>query len=273
MISNKEWVYKDTTIIIDTHCHLDSEQYNEDINEVLNKASSEGIEKIIIPGADINDLEKAVMLSEIHPQIYFSVGIHPYHIDQYDEEYLCKFITHPKCVAIGECGLDYFRLPEDEEEKKQNIALQKKIFIAQIDLAKRYNKPLIIHIRDASNDSKALLIQNNAKEVGGVLHCFNADEQLLSLSDHGFYFGIGGVLTFKNGKKLKNVLSKIPQDKLVIETDAPYLTPEPFRGKRNEPSYTTYVADMMSEILEIPRCTIEHLTTQNANKLFFEKIA
>lgn len=165
--------------------------------------------------------------------------------------------------------MDYYRLPEDENEKEQNLALQKEVFIAQINLAKQYNKPLIIHIRDASDDSKRILIENDAKEVGGVLHCFNADEQLLALANHGFYFGIGGVLTFKNGKKLKNVLAKIPQDRLVIETDAPYLTPEPHRGKRNEPSYTTYVADTMSELLEIPRNDIESLTTNNANRLFF----
>jgi TatD DNase family protein len=166
--------------------------------------------------------------------------------------------------------LDYYRLPEDDVEKEQNIALQKEVFIAQINLAKKYNKPLIIHIRDASDDSKKILIENDAKKVGGVLHCFNADEQLLILAHHGFYFGIGGVLTFKNGKKLKNVLSKIPKDRLVIETDAPYLTPEPHRGKRNEPSYTTYVADTMAELLEISRQEIEEITTRNANNLFFD---
>lgn len=181
---------------------------------------------------------------------------------------MVQYINHPKCVAVGECGLDYYRLPEDETEKEENIKLQKEIFIAQINLAKKYKKPLIIHIRDASNDSKEILLKQNGGEVGGVLHCFNADEQLLSLADHGFYFGIGGVLTFKNAKKLINVLSKIPQDKLLIETDAPYLTPEPFRGKRNEPSYTKYVAVKMGEVLDMEVEKIEELTTQNAKTLF-----
>jgi TatD DNase family protein len=248
---------------------LDSDRYDEDLEEVISQSLIEGIEKIIIPGADIDDLPKAVKLSEKYSHIYFSVGIHPYHIDQYDEEKLIEYINHPKCVAVGECGLDYFRLPENENEKNKNIALQKEVFIAQINVAKKYNKPIIIHIRDASNDSKQILVENDSKLVGGVLHCFNADEQLLSLSEHGFYFGIGGVLTFKNGKKLKNVLPKIPLDKLVLETDAPYLTPEPHRGKRNEPRYTNYVATTMSELLDIELDKIKNITTTNANNLFF----
>jgi len=169
---------------------------------------------------------------------------------------------------VGECGLDYFRLPEDEDEKIANIKLQKEVFTSQINLAKKYNKPLIIHIRDASNDSKILMLENNVKEVGGVLHCYNADEQLLSLADHGFYFGIGGVLTFKNAKKLINVLPKIPQDKLLIETDGPYLTPHPYRGSRNEPKYTNEVALKMAELLNLTKEQVENLTTINANKLF-----
>ena len=146
--------------------------------------------------------------------------------------------------------------------------MQKEVFINQIKLAKKYKKPLIVHIRDASNDSKQILLENNAGGVGGVLHCFNADEQLLSLEKQNFYFGIGGVLTFKNGKKLKNILPKIPQEKLLIETDAPYLTPEPFRGKRNEPRYTKYVALKISELLEIPLEDVKKITSNNAKKLF-----
>ena len=160
-------------------------------------------------------------------------------------------MNHPKCIAIGECGLDYYRLPDDEEEKKENIKRQKEVFISQINLAKKYKKPLIIHIREASNDSRQILINENAKEVGGVLHCFNASEHLLILSEHNFYFGIGGVLTFKNAKKLVEILPKIPKDKLLIETDAPYLTPHPYRGVRNEPYYTIYVAQKMAELLNM----------------------
>jgi len=164
--------------------------------------------------------------------------------------------------------LDYFRLPENQEEKDTNIALQKEVFIAQINLAKKYKKPLIIHIRDASNDSKEILLDYDASDVGGVLHCYNADEQLLSLSEQNFYFGIGGVVTFKNAKKLVNVLPKIPKEKLVLETDGPYLTPHPYRGTRNEPKYTNEIASKIAEILDMTKEEVESLTTTNAKVLF-----
>ncbi len=188
----------------------------------------------------------------------------------YDETIMEKYVNHPKCIAIGECGLDYFRLPEDEEEKQQNIKKQKEVFKAQIEFAKKVKKPLIVHIRDASNDSRDILINTNAKEVGGVLHCYNASEHLLPLAEHNFYYGIGGVLTFKNARKLVEVLSKIPKEKLIIETDGPYLTPHPHRGKRNEPFYTNLVAEKMAELLNMTKDEIEELTTNNAIRLFKE---
>ncbi len=188
----------------------------------------------------------------------------------YDETIIEKYVNHPKCIAIGECGLDYFRLPEDEEEKQQNIKKQKEVFKAQIEFAKKVKKPLIVHIRDASNDSRDILINTNAKEVGGVLHCYNASEHLLPLAEHNFYYGIGGVLTFKNARKLVEVLSKIPKEKLIIETDGPYLTPHPHRGKRNEPFYTNLVAEKMAELLNMTKDEIEELTTNNAIRLFKE---
>ena len=188
----------------------------------------------------------------------------------YNEEMMEKYVNHPKCIAIGECGLDYFRLPEDEDEKIANVEKQKEVFISQIEFAKKVKKPLIIHIREASNDSRQILIDYNAKEVGGVLHCYNASEHLLPLSEHNFYFGIGGVLTFKNAKKLVEILPKIPKDKLLIETDAPYLTPHPHRGERNEPYYTVFVAQKMAELLESSFEEIQNLTTNNAKKLFKE---
>ncbi|QEP34363.1 TatD family hydrolase [Malaciobacter pacificus] len=257
-------------MILDTHCHLDNEKFYEDIDEVIKNALEHGVKGFLIPGADFEDLPQAVKLAEKYDEVFFSVGIHPYDCDSYDESIMEKYVTHPKCIAIGECGLDYFRLPEDEEEKRQNIAKQKEVFISQIEFAKKVNKPLIVHIREASNDSRQILMDYNAKEVGGVLHCFNASEHLLPLADHGFYYGIGGVLTFKNAKKLVDVLPKIPKDKLIIETDAPYLTPHPHRGKRNEPYYTVFVADKMAELLNMPRDEIEKLTTNNAIKLFNE---
>ena len=255
-------------MIIDTHIHLDDKRYEEDLETVLERARRGGVERFIIPGADITTLDRAVTIAEANQDVYFAVGVHPYDKEQFDKLDISQYVNHPKCVAIGECGLDYFRLDGSDKEKEREKEEQKRVFRAQIELAKQYKKPLIVHIRDASADSKALMLEAGAGEVGGVLHCFNADEQLLSLANKGFYFGIGGVLTFKNAKKLVNVLPKIPKEKLVIETDGPYLTPTPHRGERNEPLYTTFVAQKMAELLELPRSEIETLTTQNAGKLF-----
>ena len=255
-------------MIIDTHIHLDDKRYDEDLEEVLNRAREGGVKRFIIPGADVATLDRAVKIAELYKDVFFAVGVHPYDKEQFDTLAFEKYVGHEKCVAIGECGLDYFRLEGTDEEKEAEKEEQQRVFKAQIELAKKYKKPLIIHIRDASRDSKALMLESNAGEVGGVLHCFNADEELLSLANEGFYFGIGGVVTFKNAKKLVNVLSKIPQEKLIIETDGPYLTPTPHRGERNEPLYTTFVAEKISEILDIPLKTIRETTTQNAQKLF-----
>ena len=254
-------------MIIDTHCHLDDERYNDDIEEVLQNAKDKGVEKFIIPGADTSTLERAVALSEQFEEVYFAVGVHPYDIEDYDRSYLEKFVHHPKCVAIGECGLDYFRLPESEEAIAKEKEAQKKVFVDQILWAKEMKMPLIVHVRESSADCLALL-DEHAGEEGGVLHCYNADESLLKLAKKNFYYGIGGVLTFKNAKKLINVYEKIPQDKLLIETDAPYLTPHPNRGKRNEPAYTALVAEKMAELSQISSDEIAKLSTANAQRLF-----
>ena len=237
-------------MIIDTHCHLDDTRYDDDIQSVIKNALDNKVDKIIIPGADINDLPKAAKIANSNSNIYFAAGVHPYEIDGYDESVIRKFAKDPKCVAIGECGLDYFRLPDDNVDEYKSK--QKDIFISQIKLAIELNLPLIIHIRDANEDSLKILKEYEDKLVGGVLHCFNASPILLELSSK-FYYGIGGVLTFKNAKKLVEILPKIPLNRLLIETDAPYLTPEPHRGKRNEPAFTTFVADKMSDILGMSR--------------------
>lgn len=252
-------------MIIDTHCHLDDIRYDDDIQSVIKNALDNKVDKIIIPGADINDLPKAAKIANSNSNIYFAAGVHPYEVDGYDESVMRKFAKDPKCVAIGECGLDYFRLPDDNVDEYKSK--QKDIFISQIKLAIELNLPLIIHIRDANEDSLKILKEYEDKLVGGVLHCFNASPILLELSSK-FYYGIGGVLTFKNAKKLVEILPKIPLNRLLIETDAPYLTPEPHRGKRNEPAFTTFVADKMSDILGMSRDEIEGLTTQNAIRLF-----
>ncbi|MFK5976579.1 MAG: TatD family hydrolase [Sulfurovum sp.] len=254
-------------MFIDTHCHLDDDRYKSDIEEIIQRAKDKKVEKFIIPAADSTTLQRAVDLAEEYKNIYFAVGVHPYDIGSYDREYLEKFVSHPKCVAIGECGLDYYRLPSDPQEIEEEKRLQKKIFKEQILWAKELKKPLIVHIRDASADSLEMLEQY-AGEKGGVLHCYNADESLLRLSEKNFYFGIGGVLTFKNAKKLINIYPKIPKDKLLIETDSPYLTPHPHRGERNEPSYISIIAQKMSELSSITLDEMEKLSQDNTKRLF-----
>ncbi|PSM51831.1 ssDNA/RNA exonuclease, 3' - 5' specific [Campylobacter blaseri] len=258
-------------MIVDTHCHLDDERFDDDLDDVILRAKEAGVEKIIIPGADMKDLKKARDICYKYENIYFAAGVHPYHHDNFDIDFLKEMAEDKKCVAIGECGLDYYHLKEDfetQDERDLEKQKQKKVFLAQIDLASELKKPLIVHIRDANQDSFDILKENSHKLVGGVLHCFNSSELLLGLKDHGFHFGIGGVLTFKNAKALVEILPKIPLEKLLVETDAPYLAPVPNRGKRNEPSYTRFVVEKMSEILNIERKRLEEITTFNAKSLF-----
>ena len=255
-------------MIIDTHVHLDDERYKEDFEEMMVRARDAGVKAFIIPGAHPATLERAVELSEHYPNIYFAVGVHPYDLEGMEGLDFEHYAAHPKCVAIGECGMDYFRLEGTEEEKLAEKKRQENAFRIQIRLAKKVKKPLIVHIRDASHDAKMILLEEDAGEVGGVLHCYNADDELLSLANENFYFGIGGVVTFGNAKKLVNILPRIPLDKLVIETDGPYLTPHPHRGSRNEPAYTTLVADKIAHILELPVEEIARLSTENAHRLF-----
>ncbi len=257
-------------MIIDTHCHLDDPRFDEDLEEVIERAESRGVGAFLIPGADPDTLRKAREISYSYPGVFYAAGVHPYDLQKYDEELLLEHLQDPRCIAVGECGLDYYRLPEDEGEAHEIVARQKRIFSLQIEMAKSLKKPLIVHIRDASSDSMRLLLEHGASEVGGVLHCYNADEQLLKLAEHGFYYGIGGVLTFKNAKKLPHVLPKIPRERIVVETDAPYLTPHPYRGKRNEPSYTVYVVEKIADILSMDYEEAAELTTRNAKRLFKE---
>ncbi|MCZ6174484.1 TatD family hydrolase [Campylobacter ureolyticus] len=258
-------------MIIDTHCHLDDDSFNDDLDFVIKRAKESVINKIIIPGADIKTLKKARDIAYAYDNVYFAAGVHPYHADEFDINYLRDFLDDRKCVAVGECGLDYFKIKEhfnSDEEVLANKNLQKKIFLDQINLAIQFKKPLIIHARDANEDIYNILKEHSKKLFGAVLHCYNASKLLLSLKDEGFYFGIGGVLTFKNAKNLVEILDQIPLSNIVIETDAPYLAPTPNRGKRNEPAFTTFVAQKMAEILNLEVSKIEEITTKNAEKLF-----
>ncbi len=255
-------------MIIDTHCHLDDNRYKDDLDEVIKRAFEGGVGGAIIPGADPKDLKRAKEISYQYQNIYFASGVHPYEIDNYKSEEIEEFLQDEKCIAVGECGLDYYRLPKEENRKREIKEKQKEVFISQIELAIKYQKPLIVHIRDANSDSLEILKEYGDDLIGGVLHCYNASEILLELAEKNFYFGIGGVLTFKNAKKLVEILPKIPKERLLLETDAPYLTPHPFRGQRNEPLYTKYILRKMSEIVDIEKRELEELILKNTERLF-----
>lgn len=262
---------------VDTHCHLDDERYEGDLDTVLKHTRDLGVEEILIPAASPRTLDRAKKISDSNKNVYFACGLHPCDIDEEAQfrASLSRFVDSPKCKAIGECGLDYYYLPKasqedcDKEKKHQEIEAiknaQKSLFAEQIELAINKDLPLIVHIREASNDAYEIL--SSYKQARGVLHCYNADRILLDLSDR-FYYGIGGVATFKNAKRLLEVLPLIPKNRLLLETDAPYLTPHPHRGERNSPEYIPLIATRVGEILGVGVEEIASITTQNAQNLF-----
>jgi len=247
-------------LIIDTHTHLDNEKFRNDVDEVIKRAIEHNVKEFIIPAADPKDLPRAIELAEKYDKIYFAVGVHPVDINKYEDKLLIDYIDHPKCVAVGEIGLDYYWIKELDQRQKQQDFFKK-----QIEIAIKYNKPIIVHVRDATEDTYKII--EKYPEINGVFHCFNAAHQLLDFSDR-FYYGIGGVITFKNARKLIEVFPKIPKNRVLIETDAPYLTPHPFRGKRNEPMYTIYIRDKIAELWGVDEKEVEDITTQNAKRLF-----
>lgn len=262
---------------VDTHCHLDDERYGGDLEVVLKHTRDLGVEEILIPAASPRTLDRAKEISDSDKNVYFACGLHPCDIDEEAQfrASLSRFVDSPKCKAIGECGLDYYYLPKvsqedcDKDKKHQEIEAiknaQKALFAEQIELAINKDLPLIVHIREASNDAYEIL--SSYKQARGVLHCYNADRILLDLSDR-FYYGIGGVATFKNARRLLEVLPLIPKNRLLLETDAPYLTPHPYRGERNSPEYIPLIATRVGEILGVSVEEIASITTQNAQNLF-----
>lgn len=249
-------------MIIDTHIHLDDERFVDDFKDVIQRANDIDVHKFIIPGTSEKYINRAKELSKEYEGIYYGVGIHPNDASSYEDGYLDKHIGYDeKFVAIGECGLDYFHTQNEDDIKKQ-----KKVFIEHIKKANELNVPLIVHVRDSSEDAKELLMKHSTS--GGVLHCFNGDDCLIELKEIGFYFGIGGVITFKNAKKLQEACLKLPKDKILLETDAPYLSPMPNRGKRNESANLIHIAKKLSELLNISYEEVVSLSFGNTQRLF-----
>jgi TatD DNase family protein len=252
-------------MLIDTHAHLNALQYNEDVEEVIERALSEGVSTIVVVGFDRETITRAMELVEQYDFIYAAIGWHPVDaIDMTDEDlqWIESLSEHPKVVGIGEMGLDYYW---DKSPKE----IQKEVFRKQIALAKRVNLPIIIHNRDATADIVEILQEENAEQVGGIMHCFTGSYEVAKqCMDMNFYISFGGPVTFKNAKQPKEVAKQIPLDRLLIETDCPYLTPHPFRGKRNEPAYVKYIAEQIAVLKEVDFEEIAQKTSDNAKKIF-----
>ncbi|MDN4860148.1 TatD family hydrolase [Priestia megaterium] len=252
-------------MLFDTHVHLNAEQYEDDLQEVINRALEKGVQNMVVVGFDEPTIKKAIQIAEMYDFIYASVGWHPVDAVDMTDEHLAwieELAQHPKVVALGEMGLDYHW---DKSPKE----VQKDVFRRQIRLARKVNLPIIIHNRDATEDVVTILKEEHVEEVGGIMHCFTGSiEVAKQCMDMNMYISFGGPVTFKNAKKPKEVATELPLDKLLIETDCPYLTPHPFRGKRNEPGYVSYVAEQIAELKGITYEELAAITTANAKKLF-----
>jgi TatD DNase family protein len=255
------------SFLIDSHCHLDMSSYEEDLDELLLKAKAHGVHSIITIGIDEQSSLAAVELAKKHPMVKATVGVHPHDVDQIDGgtyERLQNLVIENRehIVAYGEIGLDYAK-------QYAEPATQRKAFREQLLIAKKLALPVIIHDRDAHNDTLEMLQQVGPFPAGGVMHCFSGDfhlaEEILKL---GFFLSIPGVVTFKNGRDLQEVAAKIPLQSLILETDGPFLAPVPWRGKRNEPSYLPYTAQKIAELKGISIEEVANQTSCNVQKLF-----
>ncbi|WKY44834.1 TatD family hydrolase [Eubacteriaceae bacterium ES2] len=253
-------------MLIDSHAHIDDEKFDEDREMVIQRAVNSGVEKIVNPGADEASSRRAVLLSEKHACIYAAVGIHPHDAKTYDDEIhdhmLKDWAKKDKVVAIGEIGLDYHYdlSPRD---------VQKTVFIKQIELAKAVDLPIIIHNRESMADMEAILKDHFSPASGGVMHSYSGSVEMAKVFlDLGLYLSISGPLTFKNARKLPDVVKMLPLDRMLVETDSPYLTPTPHRGKRNEPGYVRLVAAEVARLKGMALEEIEEITAQNTIQLF-----
>ena len=248
--------------IFDSHAHYDDDSFSEDISELLGCLPEKGVSHVVNCATDINSCRKLAEISDRYNYIYFAAGIHPHEAEDTEEgfiEELKTFAKHPKCVGIGEIGLDYHYdfSPRD---------IQRQVFEKQLVLAKELNFPVIIHDREAHEDTLNLLRKYQPK---GIVHCFSGSvEMAKDIIKLGMYIGLGGAVTFKNAKKPVEVAKYVPLEYLVLETDCPYMTPVPFRGKRNDSSLISVTADFISELKGISTQELLDITSENAKKIF-----
>jgi len=251
-------------MLIDTHTHLEMGEFDNDRKEVIKRAKETGIGYILTVGSDLEGCRKAVELSESEPIVYASVGIHPHEVkditrETYDE--IRRLARAKKVIAYGEIGLDYHYDLSPRET-------QRRCFREQIEIAKVLKLPIIIHSREARNDTLSILEEANARDVGGIMHCFSGDIDMARKAiDMGFYISFAGPVTFKNAERPKEIVRKIPVERILIETDSPYLSPEPFRGRRNEPSYLRYIAEIIAGLKGLSFEDVSRVTSYSAMKL------
>jgi TatD DNase family protein len=252
-------------MLIDTHCHLQDKRFAGDLEAVLDRAQEAGVAYALVVGSDLATSREACELAQKYPQLFAIVGVHPHDSKDADRatfDEIRKLAAQERVVALGEMGLDYHY---DFSPRK----IQQRVFRYQIGLARELGLPIVIHDREAHADTMAILKEEKAEEVGGVLHCYSGSwEMARECIKMGFYISIAGPVTFANAKKLVQVVENLPLEHLLVETDAPYLTPVPHRGKRNEPAYVRHVAEAIARIKGIAVEEVEEQTTANAIKLF-----
>jgi TatD DNase family protein len=252
--------------MIDSHCHLDFPHFDEDRDEVLARAADAGVTAVINPGTDLESSRRAVALANTYGNVYAAVGLHPHHAIPIDGQILSELrhlAAHPKVIAIGEIGLDYYR-------ELSPRAQQRDSFEIQLSLADELDLPVIIHQRQSGSDVMAALRNWAGNDHSGcVLHAFSGDKEMADEAIRlGFHVGIGGPLTFSNARRLPEIVHHLPLNCLVVETDAPYLTPHPHRGKRNEPAYVALVAQRLAELHEMPLSALSRQLADNTRRLF-----
>ena len=254
-------------MIFETHAHYDDDRFNEDRDELLLCLPTEGVGVVINSGASVESTRDTIRLAKKYDHVYAAVGVHPSEIEELDEEFfqwMKEQTDWEKTVAIGEIGLDYYWDKEPEVQEKQRYW-----FGRQIELARETNLPIIVHSRDAAADTMQVLKEHHGEEIPGVIHCYSySKEMALEFIKMGYYIGVGGVVTFKNAKKLIETVEGIPLERILLETDCPYMAPEPYRGKRNDSTLLTYVRDKIAEIKGVTPEEVERVTEANARALF-----
>ncbi|EOW1883618.1 TatD family hydrolase [Enterococcus hirae] len=252
-------------MIFDSHTHLNAEQFNDDIPETIERAKELGVTKMAVVGFDTPTIEKSLQLSHDYSNIYSIIGWHPTEAGSYTrdiEKKLQEQLTMPKVVALGEIGLDYYWMEDPKE-------VQAEVFRRQIAIAKEMNLPISIHTREALADTYQILKEEDIRDIGGIMHSFSGDfEWAKRFLDLGMHISFSGVVTFKKAQDVQEAATHVPLDRLLVETDAPYLAPVPYRGKRNEPGYTRYTVEKIAELRHLPVEEVALQTWKNAHRLF-----